>query len=157
MNTIKIAENALNKHNSLKNVTIVSHSRVQCTADVDPLGLLDNLVIFANKYMMELWRSSTQKDKVFIGIQDRATYFESVLNILLSSFNGHPVHTKVNDHTSYPQSPFMKLNKVDRTICPQANYIKRNSRRAYSTVLAGKPFLKTSNRFSPLSQMQGSY
>ena len=52
MNTINIAENALTKHNSLKNVTIVSHSKVQCTADVDPLGLVDNLVIFKNKYML---------------------------------------------------------------------------------------------------------
>ena len=155
INTLKTAENALAEHNTLKNITIVSHSLNSDNGGVDPMSLLYNLASFANRYLLELWLSSPHKDKIFIGSPDKPTYFESVLNVLMSSFNINPAQTK-NDHTYSPQPIYNKLNKDDHTNCPQAVYM-RSSRRKYSTVLAGEAPLKTSNRFFPLSQMQGNF
>ena len=129
-NMLEVTENSLAEHSTLKNVTVVSHS---LGSELKPFGLEQNLATLAEKYLLELWLSSPYKNKVFIGIQGKATYFESLQNILLSS-----------------------LNKDDHTNCPQAKYTRLNSRRLYSTVLAGEAPLKTFNRFSPLSQMQGN-
>ena len=139
---LKIAENSISEHTKIKNVTIIGHSTRTDSPNLGPFGLVQNLASFANKYLLELRLSSPYKDKLFIVMPGRAAYFEGVRNILSSSSNYNPVE-----------------NKDDHTNCPQARYMRLNNRRMYSTVvLDGVPPLKTSNRFSPLSQMQeGNY
>ena len=137
---LKIAENAISEHTKIKDVTIIGHSTRTDSHNLGPFGLVQNLASFANKYMLELRLSSPYKDKLFIVMPGIAAYFEGVRNILSSSSNYNPVE-----------------NKDDHTHCPQARYMKLNGKKLYSTaVLTGIPPLKTSNRFSPLSQMQGN-
>ena len=125
---------------------------------------------------MELWLSSSCKDRIFIGTHSletsseirnarhidghtgkydgvhfygndgRNAYMESVLNILLSSFNTQLPTEKVRTRQS-PGDSF-------HTRCPQTNYMNRkkeDNNRKYSSVVSGnKQPLKTQNRFSPL-------
>ena len=69
---------------------------------------------------------------------------DSVTNILLTSFK--PMSSRQH----------MSESKEDHTTCPQAMHMKRKMR-MYSEVVAGCKPVKTSNRFSPLTQMSGNW
>ena len=165
---IKVAEDALTNHPNLKNVTLMNHAPRFDTHDVDPVNLKANLASFANSYFLELWLDSPMKDKIFIGshnlecsadikmkrytdertnkydgvhlygIAGKTAYTESVLNILLSSFQAR-----------------QPANDDDHTSCPQSKY-GNNQRRNYSSVVTGKSKIKTQNRFSPLGEQLGN-
>ena len=175
LNMINIAENALADNAELKNVTIMNHAPRYGAEDIDPLGLKHNLANLANSHLLKLWLSSSCKDKIFIGSHSletsaeirnirhtdkrsgrydgvhfygtagRNAYMESVLNIILSSFN-----------TKLPAENARQSSVDDsHTRCPQTNYMNRkkgDSNRKYSSVVTGNQPLKTKNRFSPLSK-----
>ena len=158
-NMMKVAEDALVSHNNLKKVTIMNHAPRFDTAEMDPIGLKQNLANFANNYMLELWLDCPMKDKIVIsshnlecsgeqrikrytddrtkrydgvhlyGSAGKVAYTESVLNIMLGSLQPQ---TKADDHTR----------------CPQSNYSKQQ--RTYSSVVKGKSGIKIQNKFSPL-------
>ena len=178
LNMMKVAENAIADDDTLKNVTIMNHAPRYDTADVDPMGLKHNLANFANNYLLELWLNSVSKDKIVIGShtleasaeirnnrqtddrtgkydgvhyygsEGRIAYIESVLNILLSSFDS-PAPTGSN------------RNNDSHTRCPQTNYMNRkkvdSGKRKYSSVVAGPNPIKTKNRFSALGQVSGNW
>ena len=126
--------------------------------------------------MLELWLASPCKDRIFIGSHSldairnirhmderngrydglhyysnvgRAAYTESVLNILLSSFQTQaPSKSMHAKHSKYEEN---------HSRCPQANYMKENNKRMYSSVVTGQPPLKTSNRFSPLNKVSENW
>ena len=178
LNMLNVAENALAEHNALMNVTIMTHAPRNDTCDVDPMGIKHNLAIFANSYMLELWLSSPHKDRIFIGnhtldapadVQNirqtdertgrydgvhyyggagQAAYLESVVNILLSSFHNQAQQSKQTRQSR---------DEENHSRCPQANYMKKNNQRKYSSVVTGHPPLKTSNRFSPLNKVSENY
>ena len=119
--------------------------------NVDPEKLKSNLATFANSYFLELWLDSPMKNKMFIGSHTldcsgdtrhrrytdertnrydgvhlygtagKTAYTESVINILLSSFQtknsaqpSHPKQPSYNDdHNSCPQAKFSK-NKLQK-------------------------------------------
>ena len=162
-NLLRVAEDALRNHPDLKNVTVMSHTPRYDTVKVDPVGLKSILANFANNYFLELWLDSPLKDKIFIGSHNlecsgksrtnrytdkrtgrydgvhmygrtgAAAYTESVVNILMSSFQSGS-STQQNHDDSH------------RT-CPQT---KHKQKRTYSSVVGGRNPIKTHNRFSPL-------
>ena len=133
--------------------------------------------------MLELWLSYPHKDRIFIGnhtldapadVQNirqtdertgrydgvhyyggagQAAYLESVVNILLSSF-----HNQAQQSTQTRQS----RDEENHSRCPQANFMNKNqkkNKRKYSSVVSGQGQqpVKTSNRFSPLSEASGNF
>jgi hypothetical protein len=84
----------------------------------------------------------------YYGSEGRIAYIESVLNILLSSFDS-PAPTGSN------------RNNDSHTRCPQTNYMNRkkvdSGKRKYSSVVAGPNPIKTKNRFSALGQVSGNW
>ena len=146
-NMMKIAENALNNDENMKKVTIMNHAPRFDSRDVDPLSLKPKLASFANNYLLELWIDSPHKERIHIGNHDldgvhlygsqgRVAYTESVLDILLTSFQ---TPNPAQDHIS----------------CPQA--INAKKQRLYSSVLKGSPGIKTQNRFSILANNVGNW
>ena len=184
LNMLNVAENAIADNIALKNVTIMNHAPRYDTNDVDPIGLKQNLATFANSYMLELWLSSPRKNQIFIGSHSldapadvrhkrqtdehtgrydgvhyygsagKAAYLESVVNILLSSFQ-----TKAHQ---LPMHRRQSRDEENHSRCPQANFMNKNqkkNKRKYSSVVSGQGQqpVKTSNRFSPLSEASGNF
>ena len=163
-NMMKIAENALSNQPELKNVTIMNHAPRNDAPAVDPSGIKPILANYANSYLLELWLDSPMKNRIFIGSHNldcsgntwtkrytdeqsgrydgvhlygspgQAAYTESVVNILLSSFQ-----TLANDDS--------------HTSCPQTKY----KRRTFSSVVTGNSNIKTQNRFSTLGNLPENY
>jgi hypothetical protein len=168
-NMIKVAERALAEQPDLEKVTTMNHAPRYDASLVDPVGLKPIIANFANNYLLELWLDSPMKDKIFIGSHNldcsgdirtlrykdensgrfdgvhlysaagKAAYTESVINILLSSFP--------SKHSGQSQS----ANDDTHTTCPQTKY-NESKKRTYSSAVTGKSYVKTQNRFSPLSE-----
>ena len=175
-NMIKVAEEAIAKNPNLENVTIMNHAPRFDRDDVDPVKLKSNLASFANRYLLELWLDSPMKNKIFIGSHTldcsrdirqkrytdertnrydgvhmygsagKAAYTDSVINILLSSFQ-----TENSTHPSYARQPSFD----DHNRCPQAKFSK-SQKMQYSSAVTGNSKVKTQNRFSPLSEQMGN-
>ena len=165
-NMMKVAENALTNHSSLKKVTIMNHAPRFDQEHVDPLGLKPKLATYANSFLLELWLDSPQKQNIHIGSHylqcsantmtdersgkydgvhlygsaGKQAYTESVINILLSSVN-----PSANDDFTR-----MLPNDDFHTRCPQTKY-NQKQKKLYSNVVGGKGPIKTQNRFSPLA------
>ena len=168
-NMIETAQLALLNHRSLKKVTIMNHVPRMDSVDVDPLGLKPKLAEFANGKLLQLWLDCPQKDKIFIGSHTlecsaqakldrytdeksgrydgvhlygspgRVAYTESVLNILISSFQ-----TTISSQTQSPRDktqPPREQNEENHTRCPQT--VHSNQRKE-------KYNLKVQNKFNPL-------
>ena len=168
-NMINVAQDALEKHSGIKNVTILNHSPRFDTRQVDPVGLKPNLANFANNYLLELWLDSPHKNNIFIGSHSlessanvrkerytddrtgwydgvhlygssgKTAYTESVLNILLSSLS-------VQDPAPANQR---QMNDNYHNTCPQSKHNEKQKRK-YSSVVTGQDPIKTHHRFSPL-------
>ena len=160
-NMMKVAQDALKNHPELEKVTIMNHAPRYDTSDVDPVGLKSILANFANAYFLELWLDSPMKNKIVIGSHSldcsgeertkrytddrskrydgvhflgglgKSVYTESVMKILLSSFQTQ-------------SQASAKLNPAHR------NRDEEKKQRKYSSVLTGEPIIRTQNRFSPL-------
>ena len=174
-NMIKVAEDALENNPKLQNVTIMNHAPRFDGHRVDPIGLKQNLANFANSYLLELWLDSPHKNKVLIGshsldcskdIKNRrytdpqsgrydgvhmygdvhkTVYTESVLNILLNSFQTQPQ----NCHNPAKSSQARQGDTDDyHTRCPQTVWQKQ--KRPYSSVVSESQPIQIKNRFSPL-------
>ena len=152
LNIMNIAENALADHKTLKNVTILDHTPRFDSTRSDPRGIKNNLVMFANSYMRELLIDSPHSKSIHVGSHSLDTdrrnnwhtdeHTGSVTNILLTSFQS--------------MSNRQYMSEENHTTCPQAMYMKRKMR-MYSEVVAGSKPVKTSNRFSPLTQISGNW
>ena len=145
-NMMRIAENVLDNDQNVQKVTLMNHGPRFDTVNVDPFRLKPKLANFANNYLLELWIDSPHKERIHVGnhsldglhmygIQGKVAYTESVLDILLTSFQ---TPTQAQEHTS----------------CPQAIIAK--NQRLYSSVLKGNPGIKTQNRFSALTKNVGN-
>jgi hypothetical protein len=66
-NMILTAQNALSKHPSLQNVTVMEHPPRFDTANVDPCSLKPSLAKFANNVLKKVLSTSNMKDKISIG------------------------------------------------------------------------------------------
>ena len=148
-NIISVAENSLAVHKSLKNVTIMEHSSHFDTKQVDSMSMKSNLENYANSYLRELWFESPYKNNIYIGSVGKAGDLESVINILVSSFN---IKTSPQQRNKYEDD-------YDHTRCSQAMYMKRQAQkmRLYSSVVSGKAPVRTYNRYSPLNNIPGNW
>ena len=151
-NIIKIAQTALQSHNRLKQVTIMNNSpRFDTEAD-DPLGIKPKLAEFANSYILQLWLDSPLKNKIYIGShtlecsaqtklnryvdpstgrydgvhlyssEGKLAYTESVLNILLSSFQ-----TPAQNSNQQTQQTKMHYESDNHKNCPQTEYMSKKN------------------------------
>ena len=185
----------------------MNHAPRYDAKEVDPAGLKPNLAKFANNCMLELWLQSPLKNKILIGTHTldcagyvrsqrytdertgkhdgvhlyskagKEAYTESVLNILLSSFQTQDkADGRGNEsfHNKCPQAQYRRqhegrfkyqgrkqqgnrqkyVNKrrhVNRgqSDNPQSENVK-GQYRTYSSVAAGNGPVKTHNRFTTL-------
>ena len=134
LNIMNIAENAIADHKTLKNITILDHTPRFDSKNVDPKGVKQNLAMFANSYMRELWIDSPHNKSIHVG--------------------SHTMDAPANNRNAWYMS--MSRPKEDHNTCPQAMYMNRE-KRLYSDVVASSKPVKTSNRFTPLSQMSGNW
>ena len=63
-NFIKLAENMLKKHGSLKNFVVLEHTERFHTAESDPVSLKKHLCMIANSHLHKLRNQSTLKEKL---------------------------------------------------------------------------------------------
>ena len=134
-NMLKVAQDALENHTGLKNITIMNHAPRFDSKDVDPVGLKPILANFANSYLLELWLDSPKKNNIFIGSHNlnssvnvrhsrytddrtgrfdgvhlygsagKTAYTDSVLNILLSSLQVQAQASKSKDDGDHTWCP----------------------------------------------------
>ena len=174
LNIMNIAENAIEEHKTLKNITILEHTPRFDSIKTDPKGVKHNLVMFANSYMRELWIDSPHNKSIHVGSHSmnapaiirnawhtdeysgkydgvhyfsksgKDAYTRSIINILQTSFQ------------TMPGRQYMPMSEENHTTCPQAMYMNRK-KRLYSDIVAGTRPVKTSNRFTPLNQISGNW
>ena len=139
--------------------------------NVDPVGIKQKLVSYANSFLLELWLDSPHKNKILIGshnlecsgsiqmdrytdertgrydgvhmygAEGKSAYTESVVNILLSSCQ----------NAAAPTSSYRRKSGEFHTSCPQTKY-RQKQKKMYSSAVTGSAPVRTQNRFSPLSE-----
>ena len=154
----------------------MSHTPRYDTGKVDPVGLKSILVNFANNYFLELWLDSPLKDKIFIGSHNlecsgksrtnrytdkrtgqydgvhmygragAAAYTESVVNILLSSFQSGS-STQKNQET--------QKNNDDSHRTERAPKPSTNRRECIALLLQEVILLKLTTGFPPWETVDG--